>query len=167
MAKILVVIIFIINAISCQQMKSSYLYRTKNISDGRLLDKLEMKLSFAADSIQYGSNMSVILTFVNISQDSINIIPKIPTYLEKFPRPEYLHFDFIELNRITDLTTTQNVAPGQNFSMKYETNEYKHYFLPNKTYQIKAVYTNRIYKIKNIDYVAGRLISNVASITFY
>ena len=171
MKKSLILLLITLVFASCTLLdtfaKDDGIYRLNSLSEGHISEKLKLSLFFENDSIKFGLPIRVTLEVKNISLDTIYFVTNAPTYLEEIDKIENFYVDPVVLYLGTDLRTSQELLPNSIIKMKYQTVKYNHFFSPLKEYQLKRVYTNWIYKHKEDEYIAGRLESNHAEITFY
>ncbi len=127
---------------------------------------ITISASATSDTIEYGRQIEIKAIFVNISQDTIKVLPKTTIYLLHKEFETYTEPKSLDLNIQTDITEIKSLSPGDTLSLNYKIFDYKEFFVKPKDYAVELIYVNSIYQIDNVKVIAGKFRSNPFDVRF-
>lgn len=149
-----------------QNMGGYKIYKLKSAPDFADGGPITISALVIRDTIEYGSQIEIKATFVNVSKDTIKVLPKATTYLMHKGFETYTEPKILFLNSQTDIRKTKILSPGDTVSLSYTIGDYKDFFAKPEIYTVELIYVNSIYQIDNVKLIAGKFRSNQLDVRF-
>jgi len=128
-------------------------------------EKLVLKSKLDKIVHKFGEDISIFLEIVNISDDSINMLPYSVIYLEDADQ-SYTNSVTFSLHSGVDLTSIKTLSPHDTCELRFLLSNYVETLNKEHEYNFFAVYQSSIYRMNGKFLFAGRLKSDTIRIKF-